>query len=338
MLIFSPRQWLQEKTTFRLFGFIAILLAVLPQTIFAQDAYPSRPIKFIVGFPAGGGTDAVLRSIAAKLTENLGVSVVVENKPGANGNIAGEMVSKAAPDGYTFLYNTSSMVLSPFLYPKLNYDYAKELVPVALTANIPFVLAVTPSFPPNTIKEFVTYLKANPNKVNYATAGEGNVTHLATVLFLQSIGAQATHIPYKGEAPGLADLLGGQVQFMLGNSNSLIPQIKQKNLKGIASASLKRMAAIPELPTLSETILPGVEYGAWSGVMAPVGTPKPIVAKMNAALNKALQDPELRDKIISTSAEVRGSSEQEYAAFLKAEADRWGKVIRGLGLTLDDKK
>jgi tripartite-type tricarboxylate transporter receptor subunit TctC len=336
--MFSPRQWLQEKTTFRLFGFIAILLAVLPQTIFAQDAYPSRPIKFIVGFPAGGGTDAVLRSIAAKLTENLGVSVVVENKPGANGNIAGEMVSKAAPDGYTFLYNTSSMVLSPFLYPKLNYDYAKELVPVALTANIPFVLAVTPSFPPNTIKEFVTYLKANPNKVNYATAGEGNVTHLATVLFLQSIGAQATHIPYKGEAPGLADLLGGQVQFMLGNSNSLIPQIKQKNLKGIASASLKRMAAIPELPTLSETILPGVEYGAWSGVMAPVGTPKPIVAKMNAVLNKALQDPELRDKIMSTSAEVRGSSEQEYAAFLKAEADRWGKVIRGLGLTLDDKK
>jgi tripartite-type tricarboxylate transporter receptor subunit TctC len=336
--MFSPRQWLQEKTTFRLFGFIAILLAVLPQTIFAQDAYPSRPIKFIVGFPAGGGTDAVLRSIAAKLTENLGVSVVVENKPGANGNIAGEMVSKAAPDGYTFLYNTSSMVLSPFLYPKLNYDYAKELVPVALTANIPFVLAVTPSFPPNTIKEFVTYLKANPNKVNYATAGEGNVTHLATVLFLQSIGAQATHIPYKGEAPGLADLLGGQVQFMLGNSNSLIPQIKQKNLKGIASASLKRMAAIPELPTLSETILPGVEYGAWSGVMAPVGTPKPIVAKMNAVLNKALQDPELRDKIISTSAEVRGSSEQEYAAFLKAGADRWGKVIRGLGLTLDDKK
>ena len=336
--MFSPRQWLQEKTTFRLFGFIAILLAVLPQTIFAQDAYPSRPIKFIVGFPAGGGTDAVLRSITAKLTENLGVSVVVENKPGANGNIAGEMVSKAAPDGYTFLYNTSSMVLSPFLYPKLNYDYAKELVPVALTANIPFVLAVTPSFPPNTIKEFVTYLKANPNKVNYATAGEGNVTHLATVLFLQSIGAQATHIPYKGEAPGLADLLGGQVQFMLGNSNSLIPQIKQKNLKGIASASLKRMAAIPELPTLSETILPGVEYGAWSGVMAPVGTPKPIVAKMNAVLNKALQDPELRDKIISTSAEVRGSSEQEYAAFLKAEADRWGKVIRGLGLTLDDKK
>lgn len=321
-----------------LLGCLVVILSGLSQLAFAQEAYPSRPIKFIVGFPAGGGTDAVLRAIAAKLTENLGVSVVVENKPGANGNIAGEMVSKAAPDGYTFLYNTSSMVLSPYLYPKLNYDYTRELVPVALTANIPFVLAVHPSFPPNNIKEFVAYLKANPNKVNYATAGEGNVTHLATVLFLQNIGAQATHIPYKGEAPGLADLLGGQVQFMLGNSNSLIPQIKQKNLKGLASASLKRLSALPEMPTLSETILPGVEYGAWSGVMAPAGTPRPIIAKMNAALNKALQDPELREKIISTSAEVRGSSEQEYAAFLKSEADRWGKVIRGLGLTLDDKK
>ena len=322
----------------RILGFSVALFFGFIQNSSAQDAYPSRPIKFVVGFPAGGGTDAVLRAIAAKLTENLGVSVVVENKPGANGNIAGEMVAKAAPDGYTFLYNTSSMVLSPLLYPKLNYDYTRDLVPVALTANIPFVLAVHPAFPPNNIKEFVAYLKANPNKVNYATAGEGNVTHLATVLFLQSIGAQATHIPYKGEAPGLADLMGGQVQFMLGNSNSLIPQIKQKNLKGISSASLKRMAALPELPTLSETILLGVEYGAWSGVMAPAGTPRPILARMNAALNKALQDPELRDKIISTSAEVRGSSEQEYAAFLKAEADRWGKVIRGLGLTLDDKK
>jgi len=322
----------------RTLGFSTALLFGFIQTSFAQDVYPSRPIKFVVGFPAGGGTDAVLRAIAGKLTENLGVSVVVENKPGANGNIAGEMVAKAAPDGYTFLYNTSSMVLSPLLYPKLNYDYTRDLVPVALTANIPFVLAVHPAFPPNNIKEFVAYLKANPNKVNYATAGEGNVTHLATVLFLQSIGAQATHIPYKGEAPGLADLMGGQVQFMLGNSNSLIPQIKQKNLKGISSASLKRMAALPDLPTLSETILPGVEYGAWSGVMAPAGTPRPIISKMNAALNKTLQDPELREKIISTSAEVRGSSEQEYAAFLKAEADRWGKVIRGLGLTLDDKK
>lgn len=336
MLSFIQKLHCIKSLTF-LGASIALLFGLI-QISLAQDAYPSRPIKFVVGFPAGGGTDAVLRAIAAKLTENLGVSVVVENKPGANGNIAGEMVAKAAPDGYTFLYNTSSMVLSPLLYPKLNYDYTRDLVPVALTANIPFVLAVHPAFPPNNIKEFVAYLKANPNKVNYATAGEGNVTHLATVLFLQSIGAQATHIPYKGEAPGLADLMGGQVQFMLGNSNSLIPQIKQKNLKGISSASLKRMAALPELPTLSETILPGVEYGAWSGVMAPAGTPRPIIAKMNAALNKTLQDPELREKIISTSAEVRGSSEQEYAAFLKAEADRWGKVIRGLGLTLDDKK
>ena len=202
---------------------LAVFGCLMSTPTIAQDHYPNRPIRIILGFPAGGGTDAILRSLAAKLTENLGVPVIVENKPGANANIAGEFVAKAAPDGYTFLYNTSSLVLSPHLYTKLNYNFQTQLTPVALTANIPFVLATSPTLPLKNIQEFVDYLKANPGRVNYASAGEGNVMHLATILFLNGINAQATHIPYKGEAPGLIDLLGGQVQFMLGNSNSLIP-------------------------------------------------------------------------------------------------------------------
>jgi len=326
-----------QATTFKSLTHLSLLGIVLfaclsAGQVSAQDNYPNKPIKIVLGFPAGGGTDVILRSIAGKLTENLGVPVIVENKPGANANIAGEYVAKAAPDGYTFLYNTSSLVLSPHLYKKLNYDFRTQLTPVALTANIPFVLAVHPSVPAKNIQEFVTYLKANPGKVNYASAGEGNVTHLATVLFLKGIDAQATHIPYKGEAPGLIDLLGGQVQFMLGNSNTLIPNIQQKKLTGLAVASQQRISAINTVPTLSETVLPGIEYGAWSGVMAPMNTPKPIVEKINAALNKALKDPQLRDQIIKSSAEVRGSTVQEYDAFLKAEYTRWGQAIQASGL------
>lgn len=311
---------------------LALLASVTSLTAIAQDNYPNRPIRMVLGFPAGGGTDSILRSITAKLTDNLGVPVVVENKPGANANIAGEFVAKAAADGYTFLYNTSSLVLSPHLYSKLNYDFKTQLTPVVLAANIPFVLATNPSVPVKNIQEFVAYLKANPGKINYASAGEGNVTHLATLLFLNSVGAQAMHIPYKGEAPGLIDLLGGQVQFMLGNSNSIIPNIQQQKLTGLAVASRNRIESIKDIPTLSETILPGVEYGAWSGVMAPMHTPKPIIEKMNTALNKVLQDPQLRAQIIQSSAEVRGSTIQEYDAFLKSEFERWGQAIKAAGL------
>jgi len=313
-------------------GALIALALLTSQPSVAQDNFPNKPIRFILGFSAGGGTDVILRTIAAKLSENLGVPVVVENKAGANANIAGEMVSKAAPDGYTFLYNTSSLVLSPHLYSKLNYDFKTQLTPVALTANIPYVVAAHPSVPVKSIQEFVAYLKANPGKLNYASSGEGNITHLSTILFLNSTGTQAAHIPYKGEAPGLVDLLGGQVQFMIGNSNTMIPYIQQGKLTGLAAASLKRMDAMKNLPTLSETILPGVEYGAWSGVMAPANTPKPIIEKMNAALNKALQDPAVRERIIASGAEVRGSTVQEYDKFLKAEYERLGQVIKSAGL------
>jgi len=313
----------------------AVLALSAAQASLAQDNYPNQPIRIVIGFGAGGGTDAVLRSIAGKLAENLGVPVVVDNKPGANGNLAGDAVSKSSADGYTLLYNTSSLVLSPHLYTQLSYDFARDLTPVALTANIPLALVTHPSVPVTTVQEFVACLKANPNKVNYASAGNGNVTHLAAVQLLQSVGAQATHVPYKSEGNALPDLLGGQVQFYLGTVNAMIPQIKQKNLRGLAVTSLTRIEAISDVPTLAETILPGTEFGAWSGVMAPTKTPRAIVAKLNTALNKALQDPELRAKIIGTGAEVRGSTVEQYDAFLKSEFKRWGQAVKAAGLKME---
>ena len=316
---------------FAALAFAALALSAAPAAL-AQDNYPNRPIRIVIGFAAGGGTDSVLRAIAGRLSENLGVPVLVDNRPGANGNIAGQAVAQSQADGYSLLYNTSSLVLSPHLYAKLNYDFARDLTPVALTANIPLVLVTHPAVPVTTVQEFVAYLKANPGKINYASASKGNVTHLATVQLLQAVGAQATHVPYKAEAPAVTDILGGQVQFYFGTANAMIPQIKAKKLRGLVVSSMTRNEAISDVPTLAETILPGVEIGAWSGVMAPAKTPHSIVVKLNAELNKALQDPALRAKIIGTGAEVRGSTVEEYGAFLKSEFERWGQAVKAAGL------
>ena len=307
-------------------------LAQAPVTTASAGTYPDHPIRIVIGFAAGGGTDAVLRSIAGKLSESLGVSVFVDNKPGANGNIANDIVAKAPADGYTLLYNTSSMVLSPHLYAKLSYNFETELTPIALTANIPLALVVPLTVPVTNMAEFIAYLKQNPDKVNYASAGNGNVTRLATIQMLMSTGTQAIHVPYRSEAPALTDVMGGQVQFYLGTANALIPLIRQGRVRPLAVGSLKRMEQLPDVPTISETILPGVEFGAWSGFMAPAKTPPEIIAKLNVEINKALADPTLRAKIISTGAEVRGSTVEQYAKFLKSESKRWGEAVKAADL------
>ena len=301
----------------------------------AQDSYPSKPIRIVIGFAAGGGTDVVLRTIAVKLADMLKVGVVVDNKPGANGNLANEIVSKAPADGYTLVYNTSSIVLSPSLYQNLAYDLSRDLTPVVLSANMPLVVSTSRNLKANTIQQFVTQVKAEGHKLNYGSAGNGNITHLSALLFLQAVGSTATHVPYKSEAPAISDLMGGQIDFYVGTAAGMVPVVRDGRVKGLAVTGLRRIPSLPETPTLHETVAKGLELGAWSGIMAPANTPAAIVNKLNAVINAALQDTDLRAKLAAQSTEPRGGSEADYRMFLKSELERWGGIIKAANVKAD---
>lgn len=328
------------KTAFRklslLGGALAVALSAFSAGALAQADYPNKPIKMIIPFPPGGPTDHVARVLAQKLTEQMGQQVLVENKPGANGNIGNQAVVSAPADGYTLLYNTSSIALSKSLYPKLNYDARKDLEPIALTATIPLVLVVHPSVPAHTVAEFLDYARKNQDKIAYGSAGNGNVTHLGAYLFLQANGlGKILHTPYKGSAPALTDLAGGQVQFLTDTINSALPLIQDNRMRALAVTSLKRSSVLPKVPTLSETVMPNFEVGAWQGLMAPAKTPPAIIKKLNAEVMKALQTPDVREKLSSRGVEPLGSTPEAYGAYLSAEIDRWSKVITTAGIKLD---
>ena len=318
-----------------LLGLSAGLALCAPLGQALAQAYPSKPITLVIPFPPGGPTDLVARVLAKKLGEQMGQSVVVDNKPGANGNIGAMAVVKAPADGHTVLYNTSSITLSPALYKSLGYDVQRDLVPVALTAVVPLALVVNPNVPANNVREFVAYAKANPGKLSYGSAGNGNVTHLAAYQFVQSQGLDATHIPYKGSAPADVDLVAGQIQFMTDTINSVMPFIRDKRLKLLAVTTAKRMSLFPEAPTLAETVMPGFEAGAWQGVMVPAGTPAAVVQRLNSELLKALKSPEVLEKLAQQGAEALGSSPEEYGAYVKKELARWAGVVKATGVSLD---
>ncbi|KWR89002.1 tripartite tricarboxylate transporter substrate binding protein [Cupriavidus sp. IDO] len=315
----------------------AIALSSASHATPAADAaaFPNHPIRLVVPFPPGGPTDLVSRVIAKRMTEELGQQVLVDNRPGANGNIAAEIVAKAPADGYTVLYNTSSIALSPALYSKLTYDVRRDFAPVALTAMVPLVLEVNAQMPVHNVKEFIQYVKANPDKLTYGSAGNGNVTHLAAFLFLQANGLSAVHAPYKGSAPALTDLAGGQVQFMADTINSSLPFIRDKRMRALAVTSSTRSSQLPDVPTVAETVMPGFEVGAWQGMLVPAKTPPEIVRKLNAATVKALASPETRASLAAQGAEPRGSTPEAYGAYLSAEMTRWRKVVKDSGATLD---
>ena len=301
----------------------------------AQGTYPDKPIKLVVAFPPGGPTDLVARVLAQKLTEQMGQPVVVDNKGGANGNIGAEFAAKAPADGYTVFYNTSAVALSPALYKKLSYDVTTDLTPVALTAVIPLVLAVHPSVPANNVQEFLAYVKANPDKVTYGSAGNGNITHLGAFLLLQSKGLTATHAPYKGSAPALTDLVGGQTQFVTDTVNSALPFIRDKRLRALAVTSLKRTAVLPDVPTLNETVSPSFEVGAWQGMLVPAKTPQEIVRRLNVEVLKALASSDVKAKLAAQGADPLGSTPAEYGAYIKSEIERWTKVVKQTGASLE---
>ena len=308
--------------------------ALVAPAVHAQ-AYPAKPITMVVPFPPGGPTDMVARLLAQKMSEQMGQSVVVDNKPGANGNIGGLQVSRAAADGYTLLYNTSSITLSPALYKSMQYDVLRDLSPVALTAVVPLALVIHPAVPANNVQEFVAYAKAHPGKLSYGSAGNGNVTHLAAYQFVKAQGIDAMHVPYRGSAPADVDLAAGQIQFMTDTINSVMAFVKDRRMKLLAVTTGKRMSLFPDVPTLAETVMPGFEAGAWQGLMVPAGTPAAVVQRLNTEVNKALQNPELRDKLAVQGAEPLGSTVDEYGAYLRKELARWAGVVKATGVTLD---
>ena len=301
----------------------------------AQTAFPSKPITMIVPFPPGGPTDLVARVIAQKMSESMGQPVVVDNRGGANGNLGAMLAVKAPADGYTLLYNTSSITLSPALYKSMSYDVQRDLAPVALTAVVPLALVVPTSVPANTVKEFIAYAKANPGKLSYGSAGNGNVTHLGAFQFVQANGIDAVHIPYKGSAPADVDLVGGQIQFMTDTVNSVMPFVRDNRLKMLAVTTSKRMSLFPDVPTLAETGMPGFEVGAWQGVMVPAKTPAPIIQQLNSEVMKALQSPEVRQKLALQGAEPLGSTPQAYGEYVQKELVRWAKVVKQTGVSLE---
>lgn len=294
--------------------------------------WPDRTIRMIMPFAAGGGTDVTARLLMQKLSEKLGVSVVVENRTGAQGNIGAQAVARSAPDGYTWLYNTSFVVTSPALMNNLTYDWRKDLMPVVGIASVPLVLLAHPSLPANTPEEFRDLVRARGNDLTYGSAGIGNTTHLATARLLQELNATGTHIPYAGDSQAVTDLMKGVIDYYSGTVNTALSFIASGSVKAIAIGTEKRIDSLPNLPTVAETIMPGYTAESWQGVMAPAGTPEPVVRRMSEEIQKIMADPEIVARLAQTSTIPMVRDTATYRTYLESEAAKWQTVIRNAGI------
>jgi len=305
---------------------LALLLAA-GSAIAQKGNYPDKPIRFVVPFPPGGGTDIVARVMAQKLSEAFGQSVVVDNRGGAGGTIGAEIAAKSTPDGYTMIMVSGSYAVNAGLY-KLPYDPLNGIDTVSLVGTSPFIVALHPSVPAKNVKNLIALAKAKPGSINYASTGTGGITHMATELFRLMSNVNLMHIPYKGTGPALNDLIGGQVQMIFGAILATLPHVKSGKLKGIAVTGPKRSEALPEMPTVSESGLPGYEVTLWYGVWGPRGLPKEIVKRWNAELVKVLQSPDMKSRLANEGLEAVGSTPDEFRAHLKREVAKWAKVIK----------
>jgi len=315
---------------------LAATLALACAHAVAQQAYPAKPISVIVSVSAGGSIDTIARTIAEELAKSLGQPVIVENRPGANGNLAAQAVARAAPDGYTLLATGGSTLnLNPHLYKQLPFDPLKSFVPITMTARTNLILVVHPKLKVDTVDAFVALAKAQPGKLNYGSAGNGSLLHIAGELFNDAAGVDTNHVPYKGLAPAVNDLLAGQIDFMF-DSATTVPHIKAGKLKGLAVVGPNRLAALPELKVLSAYGIKGVEVASgWHGLFAPAGTPPEIVAKLNAEAVKVLAMPKVKERISALGAEPASSSSAELSKRLASDIERLGPIVRKTGATLD---
>ena len=307
-------------------------LAALAAPLAAQT-YPSRPLRFIVPFAAGAGVlDIMARLVGQHLGASLGQQVMIDNRPGAGGNVGAEVAAKATPDGYTILMGAIALIVSPYLYARLPFDPLTDLVPVTQVNSAPLMLVVHPALPVKSVAELIAYAKANPGKLNYGSGGVGATPFLATELFKSMAGIDVVHVPYKGGAPALADLVAGQLSFMIENVPGTLPFVKDGKLRALAITSRQRLALVPELPTMEEAGVPGYEMIGWNGVFVPKGTPAEIVARLNAELAKLLRSPDVIEQLARLGAVPVGDTPEQFGAFVKAESQRWGKIIRDLGI------
>lgn len=316
---------------------IAALLAAADCFVGAANAadYPTKPIRLIVPWPPGGGTDVFARVIGQKLTESLGYTVVVDNRPGASGNIGAELVAKSPPDGYTIMLATITLATNPSMYKLLNFDPIKDFAPVTLVAGVPHVLVVSPSLPVNSVKDLITLAKVEPGKLNYASAGNGSPFHLAAELFKLTTGINIVHVPYQGGGPAITAVIGGQVQLTFGNLLAVLPLVKSGKLKALGVTGAKRSSAASDLPTIAEEGVRGYDFSSWFGFFAPAGTPKETIVKLNREIVRILETPEMNRRLTQDGADVVASTPQEFGAYLASETKKWAQVIKQAGIRAD---
>ena len=299
------------------------------------QSYPLRPIRVVVPFSPGAGTDAISRILAQRLSESLGQQLVVENRPGAGGTIGTEIVARAPGDGYTLLFAPAAHAINPSIYPRLGYDIERDLVTIAVAASLPVVLAVESSVPAKSVAELVALAKSEPGKLTMASAGNGTVFHLTGELFKAAAGVHIVHVPFKGGAPAMAALVGGQVSMAFETSLTIAPHVKSGKLRGLAVASEGRIAILPEVPTLAQAGYPGILAENWYGLYAPAGTPKEVLARLHADLSRALADTDTRQKLAAQGAETRNLTSEQSAAFVRAEIAKWARVVKESGARID---
>jgi len=310
------------------FGFVNALPAQAQQ-------YPAKPIRLIVPFVAGGSADVLSRVLAQRLNQQYGQQVVVENRPGSGGHVGAEAAARAAPDGYTIVFGTIGIHAAYTIYSKLNYDPSRDLQPVSMYADVPNILVVHPSVPVKNVKEFIALAKSNPGRLNFGTAGSGSSTHMAGEWFKLYTGVNLTHVPYKGSAQAMQDLLGGQIELMFENLPTAIAQVRAGKIRSLGMTSRERSPSMPEVPTLDETGVPGFEATAWFTIAAPAKVPADIIRKLNADMNAFLKAPEMQQRWIDMGVVPLGGSPADAEKFFVVEREKWGKVIKAAGIRGD---